>query len=81
VAVVRLDDLDVVAGGQALAASSSSLSVTLTPTLMLGASTMGCCAAAGISAFCASEKPVVPITMATPCWRQAARCASVPRGG
>jgi hypothetical protein len=37
-------------------------------------------AAAAISAFCASVKPVVPMTMRTPWARQAARWASVPSG-
>ena len=42
---------------------SSSRSMTLTPTLMLGASTMAMCSAcAAISAFCCGVKPVVPMT-------------------
>ena len=37
-------------------------------------------AASAISAFCASLKPVVPITACTPSSRHTARCASVPSG-
>ena len=48
---------------------------------MLGAITIAmCCACAAISAFCASLKPVVPITALTPSSRHTARCASVPSG-
>ena len=39
-----------------------------------------CSACAAISAFCASLKPVVPITALTPSSRHTARCASVPSG-
>jgi hypothetical protein len=65
----------------ALAAISSSLSVTFTPTLMLGAITIAMSrAASAIWCFWASLKPVVPITRLTPRSRQADRCASVPFG-
>ena len=48
---------------------------------MLGASTIAMSRAwAAMSAFCASLKPVVPITALTPSSRQIARCASVPSG-
>ena len=48
---------------------------------MLGAITMAMSrAASAMAAFCASEKPVVPITMATPRRRQAARWARVASG-
>ncbi len=60
---------------------SSNLSVTFTPTLMLGAITIAMrFAASAISAFCSSEKPVVPITRFTPCASQARRWSIVPSG-
>ena len=64
-----------------MAAISSSFKVTLTPTLMLGEKTMAMSwLAACISAFCDSEKPVVPITICTPIWRHTATCVMVPSG-
>src|SRR5690606_16899236 len=63
------------------AATSSSLNVALTPTLMLGANTIGTrCAAASIRARPASSKPVVPMTAPTPLRTQASRWARVPSG-
>src|SRR3990167_8411827 len=48
---------------------------------MLGAMTMAVgCAWAAISAFCASVKPVVPMTALTPSSAHTARWASVPSG-
>src|SRR5690606_20582625 len=63
------------------AASSSSLKVTLTPTLMLGAKTIGTVLAAdSIARRPASSKPVVPMTAPTRWRTQDSRCASVPAG-
>src|SRR3989338_6980094 len=65
----------------ALAAICSSLRVTFTPTLMLGAMTMAVrWAKTAISAFCASVKPVVPTTAFTPSSQHTARWARVPSG-
>jgi hypothetical protein len=50
---------DVIAFGETLAAISSNLSVTLTPTLMFGAKTIAVCLpAAAMAALPASSKPV-----------------------
>src|SRR5690606_5260057 len=63
------------------AASSSSLKVALTPTLMFGAKTIGTePAAASIAARPASSKPVVPMTAPTRLRTQASRWARVPSG-
>ena len=65
----------------AWAAICSSLSVTFTPTLMLGENMMAVrCAKASSSAFCASVKPVVPMTAFTPSSAHTAMWARVPSG-
>ena len=52
---------------ECLAAISSNLKVTFTPTLMLGANTIDMSLdAASSSSFCSGENPVVPITIFTP---------------
>ena len=74
VAVMRLDDLDVVAVRQHLGGEFGSFISRFTPTLMLGANTTGiCCAAAAMRARPASSNPVVPITSGTPAATQASR--------
>ena len=83
VAVVRLDDLDVVALGQRRARPCrAACSMTLTPTLMLGAITIAMCSrdARRSRPSARRSKPVVPITASTPSSRHSARCASVPSG-
>src|SRR5690606_15295258 len=63
------------------AAISSSLRVTFTPTLMLGANTTPSeRAAAAMRSRPTSSKPVVPMTRLVPWARQAATCSSVPSG-
>ena len=76
--VVGLDNLDVVARPEA---SATSLSMTFTPTDMLGASTMGTVwAATAIFSLSAAERPVVPMTMAAPAVAAAAALATVAAG-
>src|SRR5512147_427357 len=63
------------------AATSISLKVALTPTLMFGAKTMAMrFDAASIARLPAASKPVVPMTIFTPCAAQASRCRSVASG-
>ena len=55
-------------------ASSMSRMAALTPGLMLAACTMAMsCAACWMRVRCSAEKPVVPMTIFTPCCRQASR--------
>jgi hypothetical protein len=64
-----------------LAAISSSLKVTFTPTLMLGDSITAVRRAySAMRAFCSSLKPVVPMTSLTPSSAQMARWSMVPSG-
>src|SRR3954452_12629594 len=63
------------------AACCSSLSISVTPTLMLGASMTGMSrAASAIWLLCSALKPVVPITMPTWSRRHTCKCAMVPSG-
>mgnify|MGYP006186384065 CR=1 FL=1 len=65
----------------ALAASSVNLKQRLTPMLMFGDRTRAVPpAAARIVSFCASLKPVVPITMRLPALAQASTARSVASG-
>jgi hypothetical protein len=81
VAVVGLDDLDVVALVASAARPCPAAQHDVDAHAHVGRQHDGdVLAAAAISAFWASLKPVVPMTARTPCRRQAARCASVPSG-
>ena len=67
-AVVGLDDLDVVARGQR-PGRRRAFEASFTPTLMLGRKDDGrLLRGSGDGLFCSAVKPVVPITALTPTW-------------